>query len=166
MSEKTKGQASWQTNKDPEIERLALRWDEITDWMLQRWRAADIARADAAWDHIYGQTGSDVDHWLDNLSLCIKQGTTWSATYPVPSVATAPYVPMDTGHITRTLSKLTVAIHRQSGGSIKVTPARARREALYEQVCKLSAAGAKQTEIARQLNIAQPTVSLWLRRGI
>ena len=148
----------WRRARDQRVDAQMDRFDEVCDAALQRWRAAEIAKIDAAWEKLVPLLPDDrVWDWLDHLSTCVRTGASWSPAFPVADVATHPHVPLER-------RRPVMATQRQSSG--KVTPARARREQRFSDVQRLMSSGVRQKDIAVQLGISQATVSNWIRSGI
>jgi hypothetical protein len=151
-------------------------FDDVMDMVLQRWRAADIAKVDLAWEKIVPLLPDErADVWLDNLQRCVRTGANWSPAFPVverpaASVATNGSWPkIEDGTTFRVISD--TRWNLDTGEVVKttyrpVTPARARREQRFADVKRLMSSGVRQKDIAVQLGISQATVSHWLRCGI
>lgn len=148
---------TWSRHRDARAEAQAQRFDDISDVIISRWAASDVARVDAAWSKLYRQLPSDaVSEWLDNLaSAALTDGKRWSAAFPVQRTDTEPHTPIERGAVAR---------HRQPTG--KSTPARERRAQLFRDVQRLRKSNVRQVDIANQLGISQATVSQWLRKGV
>ncbi len=156
----------WKRASDPAVEAQLDRFDIVMDMVLQRWRAAEIAKVDLAWEKIVPLLPDDrAWEWLDNLQRCIangKPGTSWSPAFPTTEKKSDwPTIDPGMTFSVKSDEKWHIPLSAQA-----ITPTQERRAARFAMVQRLKRAGFDQVAIATQVGVSQATVSKWLRRGI